>query len=563
MPARRFDRHSIRARVLLLQGAGWIVSLVLIGATGWLSLGELERRQAEAEQATARVVATAIDHLVSDDLAAIQLLSGAPDLGAIADREALRRAVRRVFQRTRVVSGLAVADDGGHVLASEPAAGHPIAPSASDVARALAAVRPVARVDGEDPRTRPVTLLVSLRDWHGELRYVAAATFARDARPAAELLHAAGAVLVEGPGRAGAAPLAILPWTVQLAPAAPAAASTPAAIRTLLLGLAPVLIVLGAIFAYGTAWSVRRPVLALTAAAERMTAGDLTTPLPELPDDEVGRLGAALEHLRGSLRQSLETIARHASELEQRVADRTRELEQMCHRLHDRDTWRSRLLRKVISAQEDERRRLARDLHDDQCQALAALGVSLDLAMADVPDGPARTRLASVKRLVDEGLADLHRVIYDLRPSVLDDLGLLPAIRWLAEQHLTRRGIAARCEFAGLEARRFAPEVETALFRVVQEAMVNIERHAEADTVLVQVALEDNLLSLEIEDDGRGFDPEGAPDPADGGRGLGLQGMRERVELLGGSCFVDSTPGRGTRVVVTVPAAQFDPEVRA
>ncbi|MGE0040010.1 MAG: ATP-binding protein [Vicinamibacterales bacterium] len=505
MPERRWDRHGIRARVLLLQGAGWIVSLVLIGATGWLSLQEVRRQGQEARAATARVVAHAIDRFVADDLAAVQQLSGLPDLRATdGDVAPERAALRRAFLRTTVIASVALADADGGVVAREPAGGGQPPPTATEIRAALAGGRPVVRVER---------------------------------------------------GTAGGAPsadLALLPWSVAMPGLPSGAAETPAAIRALLFGLAPFLIALGAVFAWGTAWSVRRPVLALTAAAERMGAGDLGTPLPVLPDDEIGRLGAALERLRSSLRVSLETIASHAHDLEQRVADRTRDLEQMCHRLHDRDTWRAELLRKVISAQEDERRRLARDLHDDACQSLAAVGVSLDLTMAEGTEAT-RAQLASVKALVNRALADLHRVIYDLRPSVLDDLGLLPAIRWLADQHLAARGISVRCEFFGLDG-RLAPEVEIALFRVVQEAMANIERHAGAETVLVQVSLEDGLLTVEVEDDGVGFEPEAVADPAGGARGLGLLGMRERVELLGGSFFVDSAPGRGTRVVATVPA---------
>ncbi|MGE3189707.1 MAG: ATP-binding protein [Vicinamibacterales bacterium] len=555
MPERRWDRHGIRARVLLLQGAGWIVSLVLIGATGWLSLQEVRRQGQEARAATARVVAHAIDRFVADDLAAVQQLSGLPDLRATdGDVAPERAALRRAFLRTTVIASVALADADGGVVAREPAGGGQPPPTATEIRAALAGGRPVVRVEPGDPARRQVTLLVSLVDRAGTPAYVAAIEFRRDARPVTDLLDSSGARLVER-GTAGGAPsadLALLPWSVAMPGLPSGAAETPAAIRALLFGLAPFLIALGAVFAWGTAWSVRRPVLALTAAAERMGAGDLGTPLPVLPDDEIGRLGAALERLRSSLRVSLETIASHAHDLEQRVADRTRDLEQMCHRLHDRDTWRAELLRKVISAQEDERRRLARDLHDDACQSLAAVGVSLDLTMAEGTEAT-RAQLASVKALVNRALADLHRVIYDLRPSVLDDLGLLPAIRWLADQHLAARGISVRCEFFGLDG-RLAPEVEIALFRVVQEAMANIERHAGAETVLVQVSLEDGLLTVEVEDDGVGFEPEAVADPAGGARGLGLLGMRERVELLGGSFFVDSAPGRGTRVVATVPA---------
>jgi signal transduction histidine kinase len=145
----------------------------------------------------------------------------------------------------------------------------------------------------------------------------------------------------------------------------------------------------------------------------------------------------------------------------------------------------------------------------------------------------------------------VHRLILDLRPSVLDDLGLLSAIRWYAERYLQPRGISVRCEFERLEG-RLPPAFETAVFRVCQEAMSNIARHAQAETVLVQARAEGGALVVEIEDDGRGFDPAEVARQT-GRPHFGLLGIRERVELLGGKLVVDSAPGRGTRLHVEVP----------
>jgi signal transduction histidine kinase len=141
---------------------------------------------------------------------------------------------------------------------------------------------------------------------------------------------------------------------------------------------------------------------------------------------------------------------------------------------------------------------------------------------------------------------------FDLRPSMLDDLGLFPAIRWYAERDLKRRGVSVRCEFDEANG-RLPPEVETALFRAVQEAITNIVKHAQAKTVLIQCVLGPRAVTVEIEDDGDGFDPESISATAVDGRGLGLAGIRERVELLGGSAVIESAPGQGARVVLTVP----------
>ncbi len=218
-------------------------------------------------------------------------------------------------------------------------------------------------------------------------------------------------------------------------------------------------------------------------------------------------------------------------------------------------------MRKVISAQEEERKRIARELHDETSQALTALAVGLETALATLPPGGSRERLEEARALAVRTLEDVHRLIFDLRPSVLDDLGLLSAIRWYADRHLAPLGIAVRCEFSGLGTHaegvggRLPPQVETALFRAVQEAITNIAKHAQAETVLIQCALREGTLTIEVEDDGKGFDPSSLAGPVRAGRGLGLLGIRERVELLGGTVQIESSPGRGTRIALRVPVA--------
>jgi signal transduction histidine kinase len=542
------NRHSIQARVLLLQGAGLLVSLLLITGTGWLTVTEVRRQTRGHRGQTASMVAAHLDRLLAADLAQVQRLSGSPDLD---DRAALRGSLRQVLQRMLVVNRVTIVDHEGRPHASEPPGAAEAVLSPDAVLDVLRHGLPVTReVDGG---TR-VEVLVPLRNRAGIPAAVAAAGIARDGRTIRQVLEPPGASLASGAmsGDRLGVPLAFLPWQVTLSADEPASEATLAAIRNTLLSVVPLLVALGALFAWGTAWSVRQPVLLLTTAAERMRSGDLATPIPPLPDDEVGRLGLGLEHLRGSLHASLETIARHREELEHRVAERTRELDEACRRLNERDAWRAKVLRRVISAQEDERRRLARELHDDTCQSLAALSVSAEAAVADLSPGPARDRLIAVKALVDTSLADLHRVIYDLRPSVLDDLGLVPAIRWLVAHRFASSPVTVRLEVDGF-AGRLPPEVETALFRVVQEALTNIDRHAHAEQVLVQLSAGEDRLLIEIEDDGVGFEPGSVVEPAAGGRGLGLLGLRERVELLGGTCEVESAPGHGTRVLVSVP----------
>ena len=358
------------------------------------------------------------------------------------------------------------------------------------------------------------------------------------------------AAVVDGEAVA-VAPIEVLPLSVVVRQEEAELLAPVHAAETRILIAAPVVVALAFLFAWGAARSLKQPIALLTRAAERIAGGDLSRTIPPLGEDEVGRLGRSLETMRSALAEAFERERRAQDELEGRVADRTRDLTALTRELRDRDERRAELLRKFIKAQEEERKRIARELHDETCQTVATLSVAADAALARPPD-PDRGRLREIKALSDRALSEVHRVIYDLRPSVLDDLGLAAAVHWYAERSLKPLGIAFRCEIEGLE-ERLPVEIETAVFRVVQEALTNVVRHAHAETVLIQMAREGPRLDIEVEDDGSGFDPSSVATPESSGRGLGLLGIRERVELLGGHVTIDSTPGKGTRLAVTVP----------
>jgi signal transduction histidine kinase len=347
-----------------------------------------------------------------------------------------------------------------------------------------------------------------------------------------------------------AAPVGVAPWAVGLVvPAAGVLASTGVVPRSFpILGL--VLVAVAGAFAWGAARSVTRPVATLTAAAERIASGVFEPPLPDLGDDEVGRLGLALEEMRVALRDLVAERARHAQDLERRVTERTRELASANAQLRERDETRARLLRMVITAQEDERKRIARELHDDTTQKLAVLVMGVERAAQALHVEGRPLPLDEVKQLAVSALDEVHRLIRDLRPSVLDDLGLYSAVRWYAEKTLSPRDIAVRCELGDPEP-VLPPAWDIALFRMCQEAVNNVARHAHAESVLIQLGVERGELRIEIEDDGRGFDVAGAR-PEDRPH-WGLIGIQERAELLGGTVTFDSAPGRGTRVEIRVP----------
>jgi two-component system sensor histidine kinase UhpB len=217
---------------------------------------------------------------------------------------------------------------------------------------------------------------------------------------------------------------------------------------------------------------------------------------------------------------------------------------------------RQRLVRErlgqVVRAQEDERARIARELHDQTAQALTALHYGL-AHLRRVADDPACAeeidRLTALTTDTGRQITGLAR---DLRPSVLDDLGLLPALRGYAQEISGRVGIPVDFTARGAVP-RVPADAETAVFRIVQEALTNVAKHARARRAWVDLVAEDGRLCLTVGDDGRGFDPDGRH-PASG-RGLGIAGIRERVQLLHGRVQIDSAPGQGARLTVTFPAA--------
>lgn len=221
---------------------------------------------------------------------------------------------------------------------------------------------------------------------------------------------------------------------------------------------------------------------------------------------------------------------------------------------HRKEELRGHLLQKVISAQEEERKRIARELHDEAGQALTALSISLETAEHSLPADPeaAKKIIGEMKSLTFHTLEDIHRIMIDLRPTLLDDLGLVPALRWYTQNYLEKIGIKANFETSGL-AKRLSPQIETVVFRVIQEAITNIAKHSEARTATIRLEAVDSTLKASIEDDGKGFDVHGTLNSEDEWQGLGLHGMSERVSLLGGSFTIDSQPGQGTRLWLEIP----------
>ncbi|MGA2284975.1 MAG: PAS domain S-box protein [Dehalococcoidia bacterium] len=208
----------------------------------------------------------------------------------------------------------------------------------------------------------------------------------------------------------------------------------------------------------------------------------------------------------------------------------------------------------VLKAQESERLRIARELHDDTAQALTGVSRRLDLLSSsgsDVPQDLAQ-RLDELREQTDAILDGVRRFSQDLRPPVLDDLGLLPALKWLLIALEEQDGIATNTRLLG-EPRRLPRESELALFRIAQEALNNVRKHSRASAVELTLDFRSYSIAMTVADNGNGFElPSASGDLAVSGK-LGLIGMQERARLLGGTIEIESKPGEGTRVVVTVP----------
>jgi signal transduction histidine kinase len=217
-----------------------------------------------------------------------------------------------------------------------------------------------------------------------------------------------------------------------------------------------------------------------------------------------------------------------------------------------REVVHRELLRRVVGAQEAERQRVARELHDETGQSLTALGLGLrgvtNILRQDADK--AENNLRMLEGLVARSLDELQRLISDLRPSHLDDLGLPAALRWYTNEIQNRLPLKVNVEISG-EPRELPAELKTAIFRVAQEALTNVIKHSDASNVDVRLCYQSDVISLSVKDDGKGFDTRTSTHPRR--PSWGLIGMQERTTLLGGKLFLRSEIGKGTEVVISIP----------
>lgn len=261
-----------------------------------------------------------------------------------------------------------------------------------------------------------------------------------------------------------------------------------------------------------------RPLREVAEGAQRIAAGDLARRVPVHGDDEIGRLGSSFNHMAAKIAQ--------------------------------RDTSLREMSKRLLSVQEEERIRIAREVHDELGQALTAM--KIDLQQLGKRRRELQEPLGAIAHNID-GIVDLvRRIAADLRPSILDDLGITAALEQQLRRLRESTGITTTLTVS------VEPEIDmltgVTLYRIAQEALANVVRHAEATAVEVSLAMQEGKAVLTIKDDGRGM-----PQSIDPGS-LGLLGIRERSELLGGSVAIDSTPGEGTMIIATLPLIPMDPD---
>lgn len=300
--------------------------------------------------------------------------------------------------------------------------------------------------------------------------------------------------------------------------------------------------------------AIRPPVIVLTADVTRVAreralslgaADFLTKPLDHL---EVllrirSHLGTRFLELR---------LAEHNATLEQLVAKRTADLRASLDRLRETAEHRRLLMKRLVTAQEEERRRIAGDIHDDTVQTMVAAGFRLELLRRQLSDPGQRAEMEALQATVSDALSGLRRLLFNLLPASLETEGLASALRQQLDRLAEESGPAG--ELVDELARLPTGETAMLLFRIAQEALVNVRKHAAASRVTVTLANEGAGVRVEVRDDGRGFRAADGGDGATGMAGhLGLPSMRERAEIAGGWCRIESRPGSGTAVTAWVP----------
>ncbi|MFH1002529.1 MAG: cache domain-containing protein [Chloroflexota bacterium] len=587
-------RSNLGRRIVLLVALSMLIIILAMVVSGWLAVRQSSSLVSHERQSLAQATGKYLDYILQQNLARLDGIRFATGVDLEdANLEPEKRAIHSIYLGSIFDQGVFLTDRAGTVLWVEPSRPDFIGTDISGyppVRQGLDSGKPVVSdVFPFGPDRQPAVLMVTpVRNGEGKIVGLIGGqinplnrtlneftrTAAPDENSYIDIIDSHGVLLASSDPRrlasgsgenlrsgddelAAMTPLVTTPWSVVVRQPTQEALAPIRAMEFsfIIFGLSS--LVLALFLSWGMARSLVKPITQLTAAARGISRGDLSQPVPHLSNDEIGQLSRSFDTMRIALKKSLEEIQQWNRELEAKVEERTRQLEASYREIESKETARGELLRKVLSVQEEERRRIARELHDETTQALVALVMRLEAALA-IPDdaaGKIKERLTDAKNLAVRAIDNVHQIIFDLRPSVLDDLGLPSAIRWYAENRLGAAGTKTRLEITG-EERQLPPQVETALFRVVQEAITNIIKHSRAHSVVISLEFKPAAIAIEIEDDGQGFNVAAVSPRPDKVQGLGLLGMQERVTLLGGSFHLESEPSGGTTLSIEVPLTQ-------
>ncbi|GMB02247.1 HAMP domain-containing protein [Pelosinus sp. IPA-1] len=274
-----------------------------------------------------------------------------------------------------------------------------------------------------------------------------------------------------------------------------------------------------------------KPIRELVRVTSAITAGDFTQRAVVHSGDELGKLGLAFN----SMTESLQKL----------VAELNQKEEAMVH-----------LLQKVIVAQEEERKRIARELHDETGQTLTSLMMGLKCLADNCTGNSSECQIEDMRRVVKDTLGRIHSLAVELRPSILDDMGLIAALeKYIADYRQTHQ-IDIDFHVVQEISERILREIEIPVYRIVQEALTNIAKYSQAQNVSVIITRKSNVLELIIEDDGIGFEVDVLMNGNASNNKLGLYGMRERAILVGGTFTIESSPGLGTTIYVRIPLVE-------
>ena len=576
-------KSSLGRRIVFLVAMSMLLVLIALGISGWLAVRQTSVQLLHERQALAEATGAYLDYVLRQNLERLDSVSFATSVDITDnDLEPEKRALHSTYLGSIFNDGVFITDLLGKVIWAEPFRQGFIGTNVADyppIQETLATTIPtIWNVFSVAPGKEAVVIITPLRNRDSKIVGLVGGQIDPKgqslpifSQPAAlgksayiDIVDSNRIILASSnPERilqkqaadteqvsvrvTESAYLSAAPWSVSIGAPASEALSPVRSMQLQFIIFGSSSLVLALLLSWGMARSVVKPLRQLTDAAKNISQGDLSRPVPNLGADEIGTLSASFDSMRVALKDSLEQIQTWNKELESKVEERTRQLakEEAAH---------EELLRKVLTIQEEERKRIARELHDDTSQSLVSLLMRMD-AISAVPAGNSdkvQSMLQDVKNLAVKTIDNVHKMIFDLRPSVLDDLGLLSAIRWYAGNRLEPLGIETRVEVTG-EERKLSPQVEIALFRIVQEAFNNIAKHAEAHSVLLSIEFKEAGVIIEIEDDGKGFDPAAVSLIPDKAQGVGLLGMKERAALFDGTVRVESQPGKGTRVMVEVP----------